>query len=105
MKQKKQKNTGKQTKRIQKAVKKAKEDWIGTQCEEIEICLNTHNSKRAYHLVGCFGLNGPLRQYFSLYRAVSQREGERKKNDRREKKCPNNPHPHRLQAQKALVLL
>ena len=29
-------------------------------------------------LVGCFGLNGPLRQYFSLYRAVSQREGKRK---------------------------
>ena len=28
-------------------------------------------------LVGCFGLYGPLRQYFSLYRAVSQREGER----------------------------
>ena len=24
-------------------------------------------------LVGCFGFNGPLRQYFSLYRAVSQR--------------------------------
>ena len=29
---------------------------------------------------GWFGLNGPLRQYFSLYRAVSQREGERGKN-------------------------
>ena len=29
-------------------------------------------------LDGCFGLNGPLRQYFSLFRAVSQREGERK---------------------------
>ena len=28
-------------------------------------------------LVGCVGFNGPLRQYFSLYRAVSQREGER----------------------------
>ena len=28
-------------------------------------------------LVGCFGFNGPLRQYFRLYRAVSQREGER----------------------------
>ena len=28
-------------------------------------------------LVGYFGFNGPLRQYFSLYRAVSQREGER----------------------------
>ena len=30
-------------------------------------------------LVGCFGFNGPLRQYFSLYRAVSQREGERRR--------------------------
>ena len=29
-------------------------------------------------LVGCFWFNGPLRQYFSLYRAVSQREGERR---------------------------
>ena len=28
-------------------------------------------------LVGCFGFNGPFRQYFSLYRAVYQREGER----------------------------
>ena len=28
--------------------------------------------------VGCFGFNGPLRQYFSLHRAVSQREGERR---------------------------
>ena len=27
--------------------------------------------------VGCSGFNCPLRQYFSLYRAVSQREGER----------------------------
>ena len=26
--------------RIQRAVKKAKEDWIGAQCEEIETCLN-----------------------------------------------------------------
>ena len=37
--------------RIQKAVKKAKEDWIGAQCEEIETCLNKYNSKRAYQLV------------------------------------------------------
>ena len=28
-------------------------------------------------LFGCLGFNGPLRQYFSLYRAVCQREGER----------------------------
>ena len=60
--------------RVQKAVKKAKEDWIGAQCEKIETCLNISNS----WLVGCFGLSGPLRQYFSLYRAVSQREGERR---------------------------
>ena len=33
-------------------------------------------SKRRW-LVGWFGFNGPLRQYFSLYRAVSQRQGER----------------------------
>ena len=28
-------------------------------------------------LVGCFGINGSLRQYSSLYRAFSQREGKR----------------------------
>ena len=37
--------------RIQKAVKKAKEDWIGAQCEEIETFLNKNNSERAYPLV------------------------------------------------------
>ena len=37
--------------RVQKAVKKAKEDWLGAQCEEIETCLNKNNSKRAYQLV------------------------------------------------------
>ena len=30
-----------------------------------------------WRLVGCFGFSGPYRQYFSLYRAVSQREGEK----------------------------
>ena len=40
--------------RVQKAVKKAKKDWIGaqcTQCKEIETCLFKNNSKRAYKLV------------------------------------------------------
>ena len=37
--------------------------------------LQFHASKN--WLVGCFGFKGPLRQYFSLYRVVSQREGER----------------------------
>ena len=35
-------------------------------------------SLKSRWLVGCFGLNSPLRQYFSLYWAVSQREGEGK---------------------------
>ena len=35
------------------------------------------NALQGDWLVGCFGFNGPLRQYFSLYRAISQREGER----------------------------
>ena len=33
-------------------------------------------------LVGWFGFNGPLRQYFSLYRAVFQREGKQERKDR-----------------------
>ena len=41
----------KANKRIQKAVKKVKEDWIGAQCEDIETCLNKNNSMRAYQLV------------------------------------------------------
>ena len=45
------KEYGEANRRIQKAVKKAKEDWIGAQCEEIETCLNKNNSKRAYQLV------------------------------------------------------
>ena len=49
MKQKEQKY--REANRIQKAVKKAVDDWIGAQCEEIEICLNKNNSKRAYQLV------------------------------------------------------
>ena len=41
-------------------------------------CLyHFHTAEQVGWLVGSFGFNGPLRQYFSLYRAVSQREGER----------------------------
>ena len=38
-----------------------------------KIYLN--NREMLFWLVGCFGLKGSLRQYYSLYRAVSQREG------------------------------
>ena len=41
----------KTNKRIQKAMKKAKEDRVGAQCEEIETCLNKKSSKRANQLV------------------------------------------------------
>ena len=44
-----------------------------------------------WDLVGCFKFNGPLRQY-SVYIGLSPKEREKeKKNDRQEKKCPNNP--------------
>ena len=51
MKQKEQ-NNREANKRIQKAVKRAKENWIGpgTQCAEIQTCLNKNNSNRAYQL-------------------------------------------------------
>ena len=50
-------------------------------------------------LVGGFGFNGPLKQYFSLYRAVSQKEEERGEKSIGEYKCPNSSHPHLLRAQ------
>ena len=44
-------------------------------------------------LVGCFGFNGPLRQYFSLYRAVSRREGERGEKGQMRVKMSKQPPP------------
>ena len=55
--------------------------------------MDTIDPDDAGWLVGCFGLNGPLRQYFSLYRAVSKGIERREMTDVR-KKCPNNHHPH-----------
>ena len=34
----------KANKRVQKALKKVKEDWIDNQCKEIDACLNKNNS-------------------------------------------------------------
>ena len=44
-------------------------------------------------LVGCFGFNGLLRQYFSLYRAVSQRQGERGEKGQMREKMSKQPPP------------
>ena len=53
---------------------------------------NSHTTHDWISLVSCFGFNGPLRQYFSLYRAVSQRERKkRKKID--ERKMSKQPPP------------
>ena len=52
-------------------------------------------------LVVCFELNGPLGQYFSLYRAG--REKREVKDGR--KKMPKQPHPHLLQVQWAFAQL
>ena len=51
-----------------------------------------HLTRKSGWLVGCFGLSGPLRQYFSLYRAVSQREGEREERIE-ERKMSKQPPP------------
>ena len=49
------------------------------QCFRLQTAYSKlDNTENEQGLVGCFGFNGLLRQYFSLYRAVSQREGERK---------------------------
>ena len=56
-------------------------------------------------LVGwLFGFNGPLRQCFSLYRAVSQR-GRKRSEMIDESKNVQTTHPHLLQAQQTLALL
>ena len=52
------------------------ENWFCVTC----ICTIMHSNDAdgiGNWLVGCFGFNGPLRQYFSLYRAVSQRKGDK----------------------------
>ena len=36
---------------VQKALKKANEDWIETQCKEMGAYLNKNNSMKAYQLV------------------------------------------------------
>ena len=38
-------------KNIKRCMKKAKENWIGEQCSQIEENLRKNNSKRAYQLV------------------------------------------------------
>ena len=61
---------------------------------------------RGICLVGCFGFNGRLRQYFSLHRPVSQRKGERCSKTQRRVKMSKQPPPvnccHRVFAERSL---
>ena len=46
--------------------------------------FHTYSMDESFHhirvwLIGCLGFNGPLRQYFSLYRAVFQRGGGKRR--------------------------
>ena len=50
---------------------------VSAESKHYQSCCVQILHKITIWLVGCFGFNGPLRQYFSLYGAVSQREGER----------------------------
>ena len=50
-------------------------------------------------LVGWLGFNGPLRQYFSLNRAISQRGRKRRKKIEESKNVQTKPHLYLLQAQ------
>ena len=59
--------------RLRKVLQKVKEYNVKLKSEKVSV------KERGFGwLVGCFGFNGPLRQYFSLYQAVSQREGDRR---------------------------
>ena len=60
---------------------------------QVQLALALLESKLVGWLVGCFGFNGPLRQYFSLYRAVSRREGERGEKGQMRVKMSKQPPP------------
>ena len=64
----------------------------------MEVKKETKNeTDLVYWLVG-WGLTA-LSDSISVYFGPSPREREKEeRKDRREKKCPNNPHPHLLQA-------
>ena len=79
--------------RIQKAVKKAKEDWIGAQCEEIETCLNKKNTAR---------------EHFSWWNLTSEKQGRsstiqdksRKENPQKLTQLSSRSHPRHLVGKK-----
>ena len=50
-------------------------------------------------LIGCFGLNGSSKQYFSLNQPSPKEQEKKREMKGGRKECPNNPDPHLFQAQ------
>ena len=50
-----------------------------------------HSVSASGWLVGCFGFSDPLRQYFSLYQAVSQRERKKREKIDERKNVQTSP--------------
>ena len=50
-------------------------------------------------LVGCFGLSGPLREYFSLSGRLPERDVKKGETIEERKQVSKHPHPHLLYAQ------
>ena len=82
--------------------------WSSEHCMPVLACQLHYSSSFYYlpifclcsciltlemRLFCCFRFNGPLRQYFSLYRAVSQREGERGEKRQGRVKTSKQPPP------------
>ena len=62
--------------------------WVNFQCRGVLLIWIILGQG----LVDCFGFNVPLRQYYSLYRAVSQREGERRETIDESKNVHTSPN-------------
>ena len=69
-------------------------------CEKKNVEISEGAEAVHYAIIGwlvVLGFNGPLKQYFSLYRAVFPRLGERGQKGYMRVKMSIQPHPHLLQ--------
>ena len=62
-----------------------------TCTQHLSLIRTPFNLVNTVRLVVCQGINGPLRQYFRLYRVVFQREEEKRHNREKGKKSKPSP--------------
>ena len=73
--------------------------WVLRPFQEYRTYISKVGENRSTWLLVVLGLTA-LWDNISVYIGPSPREREEeKRSDRWEKKCPNNPHPHLMQAQ------